>query len=231
MLPHSTDYIFPVCSGDSKGMKNVCGTAFGIGNNFFITANHVLENAKETDKQYLGEMEEKYTVAHEVTLNESFPEIDIAILYVPNLSCKLYQIDFRDIHPLNEIYSLGFPFGHDNAAKTVLTRFYKGYIISSYPNKNYNGNNCYELSFLCPRGISGAPLIYKDIIKGIILGNQTTEMNVQTLTEMTEDGTQKTVYHLSEMINYGIALQMSNLINIQSKLLGSTIGEFISKRK
>lgn len=96
----------------------------------------------------------------------------------------------------------GFPYGLLKEEMTILSRSYKGYIVAGKPFTKFKYQpDCYELSFVCPRGLSGAPLLSlgSDIID-VIIGNEQSEMEVYRRTEqITADRTE--VYITSENVD------------------------------
>ena len=88
----------------------------------------------------------------------------------------------------------------------------------------------YELSFQCPRGLSGAPLLLKGndpSIVGLIISNIVTEIQVssvkEVITEETENQQTTTTTERYESLHLGIAVQSNSLVNFDSRILGCSL--------
>ncbi|MCB0538092.1 MAG: trypsin-like peptidase domain-containing protein [Bacteroidetes bacterium] len=235
----SHDYIFAVAGGEMKdggvNLKQLIGTSFSIGNNFFITANHVITAALSYEVKGLlcfNEQNQAGLFPVEDDNYESFPDYDIAILKVDKIPHKFFPWDFSGLRMLENVMSSGFPFAFDPNQKKIITRCFKGYIVSAHPFYEFVSNpDSYELSFSCPRGISGAPLLtYEEPQKvvGIIIGNKSTEMNVYTEKEIISEE-KEVVVERYESIQYGLAIETASIKHVESKLLGTTIEDYINK--
>jgi len=164
-------YIFPVIGGSyqdgSFAISNLYGTASYLGANRFITTEHSVKNAKQHQLMAVGipihnngDMEYA-TFEHYSPLNG----IDLATFEAfPNIRPNSFRIKFNQSNMLDDVYAFGFPHGLDFKTATIKYRSFKGYIVNhgnlyKFPKKPIS----YELSFQCPKGISGAPLlIYSD---------------------------------------------------------------------
>src|SRR4051812_1002353 len=85
------DYHFPVVGFDRKGRysediftpKNVYGTAFNIGENYFMTAGHSLKSAaSDNDTIAIGFVDGIDYFASEVLDYEIIPELDVGFIKV-----------------------------------------------------------------------------------------------------------------------------------------------------
>jgi len=228
------EYFFPVVVATKNKnnfiINDVYGTASYIGNGCFITAGHTVKNASQIGSfgiGYAGKNETAWKYLSAIN-HEIFEEIDLAII-----KCNIFNTEIKsakiaskfDPDLLADVYTCGFPHAYDKHNKTLRTRALKGYIVSYGKffelRKPVLG---YELSFNCPRGISGAPLMLKNkgnipIVIGYIIGNTITEILVNEEREKNKDGNEITVYEKMETTRFGLAVSISELKNIESKLL------------
>lgn len=232
--------VFPLVSGEinqaDKSVKifRINGTAFSIGQGFFLTAGHVLKELLE--HKFYGILKLNGTGGAELFEIEDYElikEFDLVILYIPKFILEdIYHLTWNGNYSemFTDVFTIGFPYGYEPDRKEIRTRGYKGYIISATRIDEFKGV-FYELSFSCPRGISGAPIIDDEnkSLMGIIVGNKSTEIEVYRETEILDNGKQKNSYLKYEAIEYGIALDITSVVKYKSKLLGKTIGAFLKE--
>ena len=93
----------------------------------------------------------------------------------------------------------------------------------------------YELSFQCPRGLSGAPLLIRHgdsmLITGIVIGNQRTEMLVFSERESVSD-VKEVITERFEALHLGIALQCRAFLDLGpfGVLNGRTIRQHLAQQ-
>lgn len=232
------EYFLPVVAATKHNNNfiiiGVFGTASYIGNGFFITAGHTIKNAAEIESfgiGYAGKNEKAWKFLPKVDY-EYFEDIDLAII-----KCNIESIGFKIIKVakeykfalLDNVYSCGFPHAYDKHNKTLRTRALKGYIVSAGKFFELKSPiNGYELSFNCPRGISGAPLMLKNkekvpIVIGYIIGNTISEILVYQEREKNSDGYETTVYEKMETTRFGLAVSVKELMQKKSRLLGTDL--------
>ncbi|HKC64160.1 MAG TPA: hypothetical protein VKB86_11000 [Pyrinomonadaceae bacterium] len=104
------DYDFPVIGYDRKGLsservftpKNVYGTAFNIGENYFMTAGHSLKSAAgDNDTVAIGFIDGQHYCASEAMDYEVIPEYDVGFIKVMAKidRAKGFQWEHKRIHP------------------------------------------------------------------------------------------------------------------------------------
>lgn len=239
------NYTFPVIGYyDENGrgkIKNLYGTASYLKNNIFLTAGHSVENAIK---------DEIYGIAFKAALDrpspyiyvkgfeyEIFPDLDLGLIktgYEVPIATAL-KWDLEEGSVFEQVLSVGFPHGLDFTNKKFITRGLKGYIVSN--TQLYRLKKApfiYELSFHCPKGISGAALttsVNPIKIKAFVIGNELTEILAFKETEIDNSGNQKIVYEKYETTKFGIAIQCKNLLEIQSKILGSTFRDYLNRNE
>ena len=129
--------------------------------------------------------------------------------------------------------TLGFPYGStevDNQ-RGIMIRGFSGEVVAGRrrfrpPGFEDPAFSVYELSFSAPRGLSGAPLLHKDEVVGIVIGNSDTSMLVHrsTETETVEAGerTKTTIEHY-EKLTLGISVRSEEILRLESVLANGTI--------
>jgi len=239
----SHNYIFGVatCSKKPNGslkLDQLLGTAFSIGNQFFVTANHVAESSKSSSLKGLIYYDQSDRASlFPIKDIEEFPDYDFAILEVPDIPHSHFNWNFNNLVMLDDVRSCGFPFAFDITNKVIRTRAFKGHVVSSGPHFRLPSHPpCYELSFQCPRGLSGAPLMTKDessqslLVKGIILGNNSTEMNIYTEKEIIKgtDGNIEKTYERFQAMELGVALNIDSIKDLNSRILKGTLYNYFN---
>ena len=222
-------YVFPVVGGSNfekvgdNDWKAIChdiyGTAFTIGPNVFMTAGHVLRAAAENEFVGLGEVIEGNLHTRKATNFEIIEAYDIGLIQVPWGRCRGFPWTTFERPMLEAVHSTGYPYAIDRFNNSFGMRAFTGHVASmrDWPQLK-PVPRIYELSYPCPRGLSGAPLwtVSSPVkVVGVILGNNITEMD------------KTTVYQKVEALHLGVALQTGALTGIYSALLGKTIGEHL----
>jgi hypothetical protein len=241
-IVRATELVFPLFGGkvikEEKHFEPQClvGTCFFIGGNTFITAGHVLEQLESYESRLLGfiykNQGDQYKYL-EIARQEIYTDIDIGIFQlVAPLNFDCAKISLEQCYALDDVISSGFPFGLDNKEKGIYLRSFKGYIVSAYRRESGKFNaKCYELSIQCPRGISGAPLIYfskeaKHIV-GVIIGSQSSEVEIGDTVEEFKSGGREIYERRVEVTRFGIAVDINELMNLSPSFLGKSIGEHL----
>ena len=229
------EYVFPVIGGNlvdhdnvDKGgvIKQVYGTAFHIGKGFFLSAGHAIINGLQNSFFGLGYPEKGYWKASQVVEHEVLPDYDIGIVRtsIPNLKAMPWKTGESSM--LTDVQTTGYPYALDLEHFRIHVRAFRGHIVSSLTFHEFRAKpRVYELSFQCPKGLSGAPLFTvrpSPKIIGVIVGNRATEMLVMTDRERVVDGSE-TIVERYESLQLGVALQSSSLMNLPSKILGTAI--------
>jgi S1-C subfamily serine protease len=221
----SYDFVFPVFGGTQREggffvPTQLFGTAFSIGGGLFLTAGHVLRGASDEIEARVGNNEDRNWKSYEVTDSEILPSLDVAIIQcrVPIRSALMWHKG--ELPMLSPVQSTGYPYGMDPERASIDVRAFAGYVVTGRTHHLLSqGPRAYELSFACPRGLSGAPLFTdRALVCGMVTGNYRTQMAILTDREVTDDG--KTVItETYEMLHFGIALQSDSLIGLTSRLL------------
>lgn len=236
--------VFPVVGTKNPGgsdrteMERLCGTACSIGGGYFLTAGHVVEAARQSRSFGLG-----YGVPgkHAVRIayagdSEVDDDLDLGVIEpmaeVPRpVTTFLWSTERRSM--LHDVQTIGFPHGHDPEQATFTPRAFKGYIVSSHRSSDRaNDPRHYELSFSCPKQISGAPVMSlhatgpnkPPMVVGVILGNSETGVTLGGYSEEStgEDGMVER-FERTDIKHFGIAISTASMIGFESELLGNTV--------
>jgi hypothetical protein len=229
------ELVFPIMGvATNKKPATVCGTAFSLGGDMYLTAGHVWENAHTYPLQAMGVRHgpEQEMLLYRVFEAENIAAFDLAVLKTaaptPNKALIWSTLEpglFADVR------AFGYPYGYDGELGTLNIRAFRGEIVGGTSLRTLTGQPpVYELSFPCPRGLSGAPLASWDSkprghVVGVVLTNTITEMTVFSETEILAEGGQITKLVKTEALHLGIAIRSGAVAGISSALLGCTIGE------
>ena len=240
-FPHQVS--FPVMGYNIIDRKaktdNLYGTASYLGNRIFITAGHSISNAKES--KYMGlafrdnhNSKSGYTYIS-IKDYEIFEDLDLALLRLDddNFEATAEIWTLKQTEFLEDVFTIGYPFGYNSLEKELVVRGLKGHIVTRRHFHEFEKKPLiYELSFHCPRGVSGASVknIETNHIKGFIIGNASTEISVFKETEITQDEKERTVYEKVETTKYGVAITIANLIDKNSKILNTTFRKYLKKQ-
>jgi hypothetical protein len=113
-------------------------------------------------------------------------------------------------------------------------RAFKGNIVGGTPLKHLSAHPpAWEISFPCPRVLSGAPLIRTDPppneIVGVVLGNKITEMVVYTERETLAEHGRDHTFIKTEALHLGVPIKADAVLGITSSLLDCTIDAWLSR--
>jgi hypothetical protein len=194
------------------------GTAFCLAQNLFVTAAHVFRAAqvdtqqREGDEVALARFTPDNFYGQTVQDFEVFDGIDLALLHCPGLEAELLRPNFNALTYLDDVFAMGFPFGFEPPVFHL--RAFKGHIVTRrgltvLPAEPPG----YELSFIPPPGLSGAPLLFKEpggaiTIRGMIMQHHTAE-------------------YLDRRMELGIALDIEEILTLESRMVGGSIAERI----
>lgn len=240
-LLQSSKYVFPIIGGTQlindkfpSGMliKQVYGTAFHIGEGFFLTSGHVIPDENEKTIVGLGFLDDRQWMGKIITNSEIIPEYDLGILeaQLPEPATLIW--DTNQCPMLQDVLTVGFPYALDLEHLHINVSSFKGYIVSALTSYDIIARpGVYELSFNCPRGLSGAPLIVpgkKPSVTGVITGNRSIDMLILMNTERVSEGSE-IITERYESLQLGIALQSRAILDVSSELLGTTLGLHLLK--
>lgn len=241
---NSYEYVFPLVGGESLTPQNpfeirqICGTAFHLKGGNYITAGHAVKNALQHDQMGLAHLDGagKWRI-QKVTKYEVVDDYDIGFVKVEASDTKAMQWDFGQLPLLSEVCTFGYAYALDVSNRSIGARAFQGYIVASpILDRLHARPRCYELSFQCPRGLSGAPVYTNDFdrkgagvvsrVKGIIVGNQSMEMLVFSEKEILREG-KEVVVERYEAMQTGIAIQTEALKGVKSTILGGELVDYL----
>jgi hypothetical protein len=230
------DVVFPVfgAGGPKNEPEEICGTAFAIGDGVFMTAGHVLKNALTHKVAAIGYPANNGSSWSASSLQATeLLDCDIGI-------CKADishwgPLDWAGGEPLllsEDVQAIGYPYGLDLEARTVVVRAFQGHVVSE---RKFGGlkdwPRVYELSFQCPRGLSGAPLFPRESegrVAGVIIGNAIMEMEVYRESEVLKEPEKETILVKTEALHLGIALTPREILGLSSHILGGTVRDWLT---
>jgi len=235
------DLVFPVWGGelDKNGLfdpKNIYGTAFYINDNKFVTCGHTIANAGQHAITALSftDSQTNHVNFKRVLDSETFDDNDSGIVVTDIERAKPLQWQKQNLEMLKDVFSCGYPYGYDSIHDQVMIRSFKGHIVRTGTYLKFKSKPLhYELSYMCPRGLSGAPLLLsvgqQTRIIGMTIGNDMTDMIVSSFKETEADGTKVITYEKTETMHLGIAMQVGTFLDIKSRILNGTVGDYLSK--
>jgi hypothetical protein len=212
-------------------MIEIHGTAIPVAPQIFVTAAHVVTAALESDVAVIGHLEDDAFWAYDIIDHELFLDFDVAVVRATTPTVRAVEWVVIEQPLVTAVTAVGFPYALNAVHQALELRAFSGRIVSG--TKGYElpaRPRVYELSFPCPRGLSGAALTlrgesYKAI--GVILGNRVTDMTVYSESEL-EEGRTNYYYEKVESLRLGYALQAGALLAIRSRLLGGSIARLES---
>lgn len=239
---NSYDWVSPVFGGslDDKNVfspREIFGTAFSIGAGNFLTCAHTLSSASSVGMMAAGFTESGTSLGFaKIIDHEIFPDLDIGI-FTLDVESKIAPLPWTadSLAMLRDVSTVGYPYGFEKENATVVSRAFKGYIMSQGVHHLLSGKPLnYELSFMCPRGLSGAPLLRTQPqlqVVGMIVGNRKTDMIVHSYREVETNPERETISITTESLHRGIALQSPTLLAASSRILNKTIGLHLQELK
>lgn len=146
----------------------IYGTAFPIAPGLFVTAGHVADDARADGMIGLAHIGPEGGVrVSSVPDYEVFSGIDLAVMSCPDLSgLPAMPLDFNhQLTLLDPAYAIGYPWSLDPEWVTVVPRGFRGHVVTRRETYQLPAQPPgYELSFLTPKGMSGAPLVRKPVL-------------------------------------------------------------------
>lgn len=244
--PTLWEYVFPIYTCNIiNGISNisiVSGTAFYIGNSYFMTASHVLEfdSVFNTHQEigYLNQIQVGRVARYNFKIVERFKKYDIAIIQCEEIvnhdkKPELFHWHHSGIKYYGTIRAMGYPSGYDPTKQFTTPRAFQGTRVGSIQyTRNELDVHCYELSFHCLRGLSGTCIIDEGYqIHGVVIGNSKEELNYYEETEevikIKESIKEKNTYMKSEVVYIGLAVDKKEIFQIHSDHFGMKIHEYL----
>jgi len=233
------EYVFPVvganvertASEDAVIIKQVYGTAFSIDSHCLLTAAHVLHAASENPFFGLAFPDGRNWKTSPITDFETIDDYDLGIVKTKLSTTQLLKWNLSELPMLHQVQVAGYPYALDLEHSIIHIRAFTGYVVSNLTFYTLKANpRAYELSFTCPRGLSGAPLIdSKWRIAGLVIGNKATQMLVFSNKEVLSEGKHETVVEKYESLRLGIVVQSGSLVDLHSRILGGSLYNHLTR--
>lgn len=233
------DYVHPLQAGERNGLRftirSVIGSAFSIGDGYFLTCAHVIDNGSSYKNVSVGKQNSELGMweAIEIESIELNHDIDLALLYAPKFESahtRVWRVP-ENLPMLTKIHCTGFPFALNYPGDgSIQIRAFEGTISSKTNWSDFKANpEIYELSHVAPRGLSGAPLCVENQIVGVIFGNRSIEITVFSEKEIEIESGSTNTYEKIEALRIGLALQAIPVLCTHYKLLDGTIAMHLEK--
>lgn len=230
---------------ETDGVRQIYGTASFLADNIFITAGHcvpieevsTLKLGFPLPKELCKEKPQELGLVS-IEAAECYKECDVGIVRVARSIPTIRPTKWlsETATALQDVWTLGYPHALDAASTGFLVqRAFKGHIITHGPYVPLNDNNycvIYELPFLVPKGLSGAPLYRSgtpEAALGICVGTRETSMEICREVEASQENNDVTYVYHKHAVEFGMAVPSSVFLALQSTILGMTVGEFLTK--
>ncbi|MBI1743261.1 trypsin-like peptidase domain-containing protein [Candidatus Acetothermia bacterium] len=226
---------------------SINGTCFSIGGPYMLTAGHVIaiKPKSESDALVVGiQGPDGFFKAAKVIDAELLP-CDLGLLRVefvfPESENWFHRLKWSEhpLQPLETVRSAGYAYGMHivEEHQSVVVRAFQGHIVSGLNNFKPLGMegrpfSVYELSFMAPRGLSGAPLLNASgtvVVHGVVIGNSESRMVVFRSQEQEAENGKTSSFEQYEALTLGVAVQAEEVLQQSSLLLGTTIREHLER--
>lgn len=228
------DYMFPLFAGVKESSPDVVlGTAFHIGGGLFMTAGHSLRNASDYPHVGLGKTDGESWRWNALSTDtfEIVSDHDLGFFQVDRMG-SLPSLSWCDrrLPMSSQVRSAGYAHSLDLERRHCNGRVFSGYVVSD-PRVDVVAARPvgYELSFQCPRGLSGAPVLVDTSadtlpeIGGVVIGNQSMKMLVFSSAESIVEGGERTTVEQYEALQLGIAVSSIAVCDLRSRRAGGTV--------
>jgi hypothetical protein len=190
------------------------GTAFCLAPDLFVTAAHVYEAARGDGEVALARLTKAHVQAQTVRDVEVYEHLDLALLRCPNLGAEILPVSFAPQSFLTEVVTYGYPFGLE--MPNYYLRAFRGHVVTRRTLTILPGAPPgYELSFVPPPGLSGAPLLLPvaggEMVTGVVLKHHKAEFQDRSM-------------------ELGLALDIEEVLTLDSRILGGTIAQQLYRR-
>jgi hypothetical protein len=227
------DYVLPIFAGpDAASPTAIVGSAFCIGSGRYITAAHCLREGMQVGWMGVGRPGDGNWRVWQITRWEVIEGCDVGVFQAaipPPAPCFPWSL--AELALADPVKSVGYDHGLDAEHRAAVLRAFVGHIVSSgRPFEGLVGRpRIHEVSFRCPRGLSGAPLIARvdqvPSVVGVMIANTSTDMPVLDDQAVATDA--PSVRH--ESFSLGIALRCDAILDLRGWTLleGETIGDHL----
>jgi len=237
----------PDAAGPYKVNGNVLGTCFSVGGGFCLTAGHVVSEleARPNDTTALIAVPQDEAWSAVPVSGSEILDADIGVLKYSVAGSSLNDMpvlawNLENLPVLAPVRTVGYPYGlyMVDDERSIVARAFSGEVACTLPRfrpPGFRGPafSVHELSFAAPCGLSGAPLLTAcdpPTVKGIVIGNSSSEMRVAFETETDADDADEQSSHTVERVerlSLGIAVRAVHIASLDSSLLGRTVAEHL----
>lgn len=193
------------------------GTGFWVTSaGHFLTCKHVVEHLvgdlKPVVAAPFGESQANYTPVLSV---RAHPTYDLALCYVPFDRPRTLLRPYNGIVAMGlDVHAFAFMEPEKSGQSLVLNgRLLKGHVTRMYRSaERFPASSLMEVSFPCPRGFSGSPLLARGQLVGMIYGNAESKMQTFALEELDKAGNtyREVAYRVTE---YGLAHPLDDVVS------------------
>lgn len=206
----------------------VLGSAFAIAQDTFITAGHVLNAAIETGDAGLSLGTDGKWIKFAIEEHEIESKLDLGIFRAHTFtSLDLIKWDIAPEGLLHKVCAVGYPWAQNPKRKQLSIRAFSGETVTTcdYDHGDINAR-VIELPFICPRGMSGGPLLTrKKSVIGIVIGNRQTGVEVFR----SEEELGHSTHILTEYLHLGIALTSTAIFEYESRIMKGKLGKMVPR--
>jgi hypothetical protein len=236
-------------SGEQRAIGEVRGSAFSIGGDYFLTAGHVARAAAACPGGAVavvpdsrGDLRPARIVDSEILEGDvGLLRADVATIGSASMdssgSFYCLQWQTKQLNPFEIVRVVGYAYGVHTVdeRRSLVVRGFQGHVTShlmEFKPVGWKGSPfpVYELSFVAPLGLSGAPLLNASgtvQVHGVVIGNSESRMLVHRSDErLTEEGAVSTLENY-EVLTLGIAVDASYVLALRSNLLGKPIRDHL----
>jgi len=199
----------------------------------FVTARHVVDIEVGDGAVGVGDLVDN--TKHAWGGFDYHPTADLAIAAFRRAMAPTFAVPLR-LHDRrlelgDEVESYGFPFsgekrrvdGHDKVRIEEL--FFRGHVHTEWSADDLEGlvrrpfSRSYAVSFSCPAGLSGSPLLIDDgsgraAVGGVVYGNRTIDFPVRSSEEISESGVITRVHEVVDRHRFGLAADLADLLSM-----------------
>lgn len=242
--------VFPVVGVSAKAgtdeveMDRLYGTASYLGGGYYITAGHVVRAARESESfglAYSDTGKPQVRIAY-TGESEILTDFDVGIIKpATSVPRTVTMLNWSVAVPSMgvDVQTIGFPHGHDPERAAVSARTLKGYVTSTSRRPEKDVPRHFDLSFSCPKQLSGAPVFSRRANQpqqlpdsfGIIVGNSSTSLLISEHTEEFErvDGSgsvaEREVVTRHDTVFFGRAIAVESFASANSELIDGSLME------
>jgi len=208
------DYVSVLVSVQDCGRPLYQGTAFPfLRPGRWLTAAHCVHDWRGPDTLALIQTRPGNVGIDSITRVETHPELDLGVLTSSSLTAEPFP-EVGTGQWGNEVSVVGYPedlFFDADGRDRPRARLLKGHIQRvEQPGPEANREGDFELSFACPGGLSGSPVVLQGgrQVIGVVIGNRDSAVTEHVSEEVVTDGkTSRT--EIQRAVSFGSAVDLS----------------------